>query len=610
LYRIGNVKSPTSGALQLAAVVLLLLGLMRVSGLVLGEPVAGYANQYDMLRTSACLGFWPLTEGNPKASSRDAPISHYQLGEQDSHSCYPGAEVLIAGAAIKVAGLLGNTPVDLRWIGGFKLFLLMLTALALHWSLRRHPQAALVHAVIFAVVICDPFNMLFANSLYTEFSALLGAYMAIASVSAVMCLGKFRPMLAMMWLLGLALLGGSRVQHMLLPLTLLIPAWWAVRQGSKGMWVAALTIAVVTIGLQFQLQHSNGKIDDANRIDTLFYTVLSGHPQPRQLALKLGIEPACAELTNTSWYLRRGRDHRAECPGAFTLSRLKLIAVLATEPITGIRLIFRAIHQSGAWNLPYVGELAGEDFKKVGGMRGQSIAGLITMMPFALYALFYMLPLWAGFWSGLWLLKHRNADSSGHANLFLAQTMLALLMLIVVMTALFGDGFSEFSRHVHLAHNAAAVSWVILPLLIFSVFRPGLQPQGKRIASLSAITGAIMMIVLVPMAVPKMALGFGVLDVPAEESFSASPIELSGWAMDPNGVASVEVVVEGGKSRLMQSTPSAELERFFPVGKIPVRFHGSLKLDNSIPRQAIQILVTSKSGQKSVIERRWMQPDK
>lgn len=604
------MKPPIFRVLQVAAIILLLLGLLRASSLVLGEPVAGYANQYDMLRTSACLGFWPLTEGNPKASSREAPIGHYRSGEYDSQNCFPGSEVLIAGAAIKVAVLLGQSPIDLRWIGGFKLFLLMLTALVFHWCLRRHPQAALVHAVIFALVISDPFNMLFANTLYTEFSALLGAYLAIASVLVATYLGKFRPALVVMWLFGLALLGGSRVQHMLLPVTLLIAAWRVVRQGGNRVWLAALAIAVISIGLQFEFQHSYGKIDDANRINTLFYTVLSSHPEPQKLALRLGIESRCAELTNTSWYLKRGRDHRAECPGAFTLSRLKLIAILATEPVTSIRLIFRAIHQSGAWRLPYVGELVDRDFKKVGGMRGQSIAGLITMMPFAIYALFYILPLWTGFWAGLLLVCHRDADRPGYASLLLAQTMLALLMLIVIVTALFGDGFSEFSRHINLAHNAAAVSWIIMPLLIFSVFRRRhqLQLATGHAAMLSVTTATILILVLVPIAVPKMALGFGVLDVPAGESFSKSPIELSGWAMDPNGVASVEVVVQGGKSWPMQSVPSKEVERFFPVGEIPVRFHGSLELDKSIPRQAIQILVTSKSGQKSVIERRWMQP--
>jgi hypothetical protein len=50
--------------------------------------------------------------------------------------------------------------------------------------------------------------------------------------------------------------------------------------------------------------------------------------------------------------------------------------------------------------------------------------------------------------------------------------------------------------------------------------------------------------------------------------------------------------------------------KFFPVGQSPVRFHGSLTLEASEREQVIRIWVTSKSGQKNVIERRWMRQEK
>jgi hypothetical protein len=408
--------------------------------------------------------------------------------------------------------------------------------------------------VVFAGVICDPFNMLFANSLYTEFSALLGAYMVIGSALVALLLRQFNRSLLLLWFTGLALLGGSRVQHLLLPLVLLVPVWWVMLRGKKGIWVASLVIAVMTVVLQFGLQHQYGKIDDANRINSLFYTILPTHPEPAQLAENLGIEPACAQLTNTSWYLRRGRDHRAECPGAFTLSRARLVAVLASDPITATRLFFRALHQSGAWRLPYVGEVSGVEFEKAGGFSGGSIAGLIAIMPFSVYALFYILPLWAGLWSGAWLLSRRDSEHTMFRTLVLAQALLALVILIVAMTALFGDGFSEFSRHVHLAHNACAVSWIIMPLLLFSALRQGRETRsaGPGKGLLGMIAGAVLLIILVPIGVPAMALGFGVMDEPAGETWSTAPIQLSGWAMDPNGVASVEAVVDGGRSWPLQ----------------------------------------------------------
>ncbi|NOR19782.1 MAG: hypothetical protein GQ538_06800 [Xanthomonadales bacterium] len=381
-----------------------------------------------------------------------------------------------------------------------------------------------------------------------------------------------------------------------------------MRKDKRGIWVASLVISFMLIILQTGLQQHYGKIDDANRINTLFYTVLPAHPHPDQLAIKLGIQSCCAEMTNTSWYLKRGRDHRLECPGAFDLSRMKLVAVLASEPATMIRLILRALHQSGAWRLPYVGEVAGGDLQKQVGLRGLSISSLVALLPFSAYVLFYILPLWAGLWAGLWLLKHSGSENFGLQSLMLAQTLLSLMIIIVSMTALFGDGFSEFSRHVHLAHNACAVSWLILLALIVLVFK---QSGDSRVATRSvmpyiASTGAVLLLVLIPFAVSRMALGFGVMDKPAYETYEGNTLDVSGWAVDPSGVASVYAVVDGTERWSLSQTPDSELKQFFPVGQTPVVFHGSVPLDASRPETVVQILITSKSGQVSVIDRRWM----
>ena len=118
------------------------------------------------------------------------------------------------------------------------------------------------------------------------------------------------------------------------------------------------------------------------------------------------------------------------------------------------------------------------------------------------------------------------------------------------------------------------------------------------------------MIIMVPVAVPAMALGFGVMDEPAGETWSEMPIELSGWAMDPNGIASVEAVVDGGESWPLQHALSGEINKFFPVGQSPVRFHGSITLKPSRRQQVVRIWVTSDSGQRNVIERRWMRQER
>ena len=123
---------------------------------------------------------------------------------------------------------------------------------------------------------------------------------------------------------------------------------------------------------------------------------------------------------------------------------------------------------------------------------------------------------------------------------------------------------------------------------------------------MTAAAGILILLILVPSSVPGMALGYGVLDEPAGEELSAGPLKLSGWATDPNGIARVEAVTANGLRQQLAHTPSRELAKFFPVGATPVRFSGSLDLEGSESGLELRILITSKTGQESVIDRRWM----
>ncbi|MFC1719777.1 hypothetical protein ACFL00_01380, partial [Pseudomonadota bacterium] len=377
-------------ALKFLTIALLVLGVLRVSLLVFHDPVIGYANQFDMKRISSCLGVWPVTDQNPKARTPAGPLTTYQWGETDEAFCQPGTEVLLAGLGMGLANVFSPDHMDIRWVGGTKLVLLALIALSLHLALRRSLFGAFAHAMVFAWVICDPMNSLYFNSFYSETGALLGAYLAIGSAVAIILQGQFRTHLGFLWILGLALLGGSRVQHLLLPLMLFLLLAVTWRKAPRSVWILSSLLSIAIIFLQLGLQGQKTSIDDANRINTLFGTLLPAHPDPGYLAERLGLPDNCADLANTSWYLTRGRNHREDCPEAFELSRARILLVFALEPATSVRLLFRALYQTGAWRLPYVGEVANASFERAGGIIGVSLSGLLTGMSFSLYALLYL----------------------------------------------------------------------------------------------------------------------------------------------------------------------------------------------------------------------------
>jgi hypothetical protein len=598
-----------TSSLRLLTLVLLILGIARASLLVLGDPVTGYANQYDMKRSSACLGLWPVTDQDPKEASPEAPFKFYQESAPDGPNCHPSTEVLIAGLGIGLAHVFSSPPrVDIRWVGGTKLALLIMLVLTLHYAMRESPLGAFTHAVIFTTILCDPFNTLFANSLYTEFSAILGAYLAVSTAAAMVLQGRFRVYLGLLWLLGLALLGFSRIQHIVLPIVLIILLFIAMRRLPAMLWVPSVLVSLAALIFQWNLQVGPGVLDDANRINTVFATLLPASQDPVKFAKRLGMQEKCVELTHTSWYLTRGRNHREECPEAFKVSRLKLAAVLATEPSTSMRLVFRALHQSGAWRLPYVGEIAGKAHEKKSGFAGWSIAALVAWLPFPVYMVFYLLPVWLGLCAFILLCSRTRPADTGLRAVHLVLAMLAAVILMAHATSLLGDGFSEYSRHVHLAHNACASAWVLLLIAAATAFSRTPSRKGKpgRTEGMCAAAGTVFLLLAIPVLIPKLALGFGILTTPANERLTGQTIELTGWAMDPSGVSRVEAIALDGTVTLLPLEKAPYVETFFPVGHPPVKFSALLEIGESPAARSFSIVVTSRTGQQTAVDHRFM----
>lgn len=599
-------------AFKFLTICLLVLGVVRASLLVFHDPVIGYANQFDMKRISSCLGVWPVTDENPKARSPAGPLSTYEWGETDEAFCQPGTEVLLAGLGMGLASVFSADHMDIRWVGGTKLVLLVLIALSLHLAMRRSPYCAFAHAMVFAWVICDPMNTLYANSFYSETGAFLGAYLAVGTAAAIVLQGQFRTRLGLMWILGLALLGGSRVQHLMLPLMLFLVLAVTWRKAPRSFWVLSSLLSVAIIFFQLGLQGQKTSIDDANRVNTLFGTLLPAHPDPGYLAKRLGLPEDCADLANTSWYLDRGRNHREDCPEAFELSRARIIMVFALEPATSIRLLFRALYQTAAWRLPYLGEVANASFERAGGLTGLSISGLLSGMSFSIYALFYLIPVWLGLCAFIALFSLKPAASNGQRAFAMALAMLAGLILVVNATALFGDGFSEYGRHAHLAQSACASAWILVLVAVPGMFK-GVQSRKPRPAKTPfrlALAGAVIIILAVPLLIPKLALGYGVLTSPADERAQGSRVLFSGWATEPNGLERVEVIYQDGIANELPYRNSVSLRPYFPIGEPPVEFSSTLEMGENEADRNYRIVVTSRSGQKTTIDRRIMSGEK
>ncbi len=609
--------------LWLAAVLCLCL---RLGYVLTHQPLAGFANQFDMLRTTGCLGLVPVVESGEGVPSAAAPVERYAVGAARDPSCVPGTEVLIAGIARVLdwsgdaLGLGIPASMPLRLLAWTKAALLLLALGYVDWRLRAHRGARVVHAWLAALVLVDPFNTLHLAGFYSEFAALLSAWLALAIPLTWLLDGRPPGRSgALCWGLILAALALSRFQHALIPILLMA---WMLLLARRARWAPGrlllwpVLVLLPALALQLNIQAQSQSIADANRWNSFFGAAMPAASDAAGFARKLGLPQRCADLVHTTWYLRRGRDARTECPQAFSLSRARWLAQLATEPAAIARLFGRGVSLSGQWRLGYLGEVAGGRFERLPVGRaglGASLADAVARLPFA-----GLLALWAApllLLAGLVgavprerrvharsLLVDRASEPDGRLAALWLWPLLALIVGLGWSASLVGDGYSELARHLHLAANALLVA---LALGVLALLRAGFgfAPQVSS-RTRWAVLATFLVLLGLGAFVGRQSLGYGVLERPANERASAT-LEIAGWAMDPRGVHAVEAVWSDGQRQALTLQPRPEIARFFGFAAPAVGFVGQVDLPTT-PDPQLRIELLPISGPATVIDRRWL----
>jgi hypothetical protein len=545
---------------RLAALVLLALGVWRIAVIVAASPMLGYANQFDMGRTSACFGLWPdLPEPARYEAHPQAPIAHYVRAEPRPAECYRSSELAFVAAALAIAPRDG--PVDLRIVGAVKGALLILVALGLDAALKRRPAWALANAAVFAVVLADPMIMLWANTLYTEFGAVLGAY---ASIGLLPALVIREPQSAPpRWTLfgfacSLAVLGMSRQQHLLLPAVLALPvliSLWRTARGialGLGLWVLALAIAQAMMARP-------ATITAANNADVVLGAILPASRDQARTADRLGLPPRCLQSSGASWYETMGESLAATCPEALAMPRRALAAVAFTEPATVARATLRGLPQLQDWRLGYLGSVEGRDFagneavRAVAGPAAISLATVVTPLPRQAFVwiLGGSLALLVAS-TGATLRASIRGRSAPFALLIYALTATAWY---AILTSILGDGYVEIPRHAQLAAPCLAASLLIVAgalvaaMLTAARRKAGIAPAAPATLSIVVASLAIAAIGYIALrgAIAATPLATGIVDRPKQNRVPDGAVEFVGWALDPRGVARVELVADGGE---------------------------------------------------------------
>jgi hypothetical protein len=545
---------------RLAALLLLALGVWRIAVVVAASPMLGYANQFDMGRTSACFGLWPdLPEPARYEAHPQAPIARYVRGEQRPAECYRSTELAFVAAALAIAPRDG--PVHLRLVGAVKGAVLILVALGLDAALKRRPAWALANAAVFAFVLADPMTTLWLNTLYTEFGALLGAY---ASIGLLPALVVREPQSAPpRWTLfgfvcSLTVLGMSRQQHLLLPAVLALPVLVSLWRTARGI-ALGLALGVLAIALAQATIARPTTITAANNVDVVLGAILPASRDQARTAARLKLPERCLQSSGASWYETMGESLAATCPEALAMPRRALAAVAFAEPSTIVRAVLRGLPQLQDWRLGYLGSVEDRDFagsdavRVVAGPAAISLAPAVTALPGKAFAwvLGASLALLIAS-AGATLLASIRGSPAPFALVIYALTATAWY---AILTSILGDGYVEIPRHAQLAApNLAAALLIAAGALLAAMLTAGRRradnaPDAPATLSIVVASLAIATIGYIALrgTIAATPLATGIVDRPKQNRVPDGAVEFVGWALDPRGVARVELVADGGE---------------------------------------------------------------
>jgi hypothetical protein len=550
---------------QWVGMILILLGLARAALVVMQDPMAGYANQYDMHRTSACIGFFPAAEAAATVATPEAPISRYALTSR-TDGCYQSAEVGIAAVAVAIASATGADPgrISLKYVGYVKLAVLFVTALLLAWLLREHPAASATHGLVVLLILADPVVTLWMNTLYTEFATIWSLYAVMGAACVLALYDRFSILGWLLLLAGLIVLAVAREQFALLGPAMVVAAWPWLWHNSRHLTVAAIVVSLVAAFAGLFALPRPIPVTKANRADTYLHLLIPASSSPERGLATLGLPDTCAPLVGATWYRQRGESIDKSCPQVYALSSFAFLRMASDEPRALARAAARALPSTQGIAPVYLGTLEGQRNKTIDEMPWWGFSPLRVLdaaLPLTLYAaltlaMFLLAP--AGLVTLLVMRRYRGEP--------LAPLLLAMLLggtaLYSFLTAILGDGMNEAARH-YLPGTLAMYAALLMAIAGIGMLLMRWK-ETPREAVLEIAAGATVIALAafgVAMAMHWMRAqpgGIGVLDLPVGRYVPTSGFSLRGWALDPSGVEAVNVRVGSIEKAARFGEPSPE----------------------------------------------------
>ncbi len=469
------------------AAILFCLALLRAVAFWAHEPMLAYANNFDQIRAMYALRLQPVKPdmSEPYAGTPTQPWRYFSRGQAKRSFIYPSSDLLVKAAQIGITKLWRDMhdPLDIKH---FSASLLAFWLAAMGWITWQMGRASRWHTVGFCawlLLISDPVNLLYLNTLYAEFSAFVAFSIFIGACWLALALRRISNALMLAAFAALLVLATNRNQYMYLPLALSPLLLWGWRRRadigvSKRLIALGSMICIAVPLLLYGAQP--GQLKDtgrANRVNTVFATMLPAASNPANTLRQLNLPPSCLQFSSHSWYDTPTTQYTEHCPTIFQIPLHGLLPALLKDPEMLVRMTVRAAdghrghfhgelqeNRTGCfipWFLGEVESMQNGHLHELRSPAAQSLDAALAELPRIIRRTIILMPLCLPALLALALAwRRRKAES-------LALLAVQILALYFFFSSLLGDGYADFERHAVLYYSIGCAAFLATVVLVF-----------------------------------------------------------------------------------------------------------------------------------------------
>ena len=433
----------------------------------------GYANNYDFVRHSSCIGLWSYIPDHPKGAGHPSAPSDKLLYDGD----------VIKGACIKssdnissyiIARFLsvGDTVSFIKLSSVKIAFLLFLSFVAIALS-----KSKLVPSLVLFSILTEWIYLAYANTLYGEFSVVSAFVLIIICTYSLLYENntKYSKLQALILVVSIVWLGLSKQQWSYFSFLLVCVSFWVVFQRTLLKKVSFLFLFFSLISVSaFQIINkgsfkSEGSINSANKINTFFHAVLPEATDQLKALRTLDLPDRCYADIGKNWY-HPEQNALNNCPEIQTASRAKLFKLFIQDPATFYMPIVKFTDEMKLFYPDYLGLTVSGDvnaLKKFEYLKRISISSVISKMKSSVFFMIALVFFIFALVTGLILFFMPKRVPLRLASYMYLFTVGGLTTGYSITSSVFGDGYIEAAKHAVLFLGGFYIQLIALICILF-----------------------------------------------------------------------------------------------------------------------------------------------